>query len=814
MEIRIREKVKSLLLAAGWAGNDILEEQSISYDDSVYRPDMILVNNLNPVAVVEVKAANIDIADLEVRSQVLGYIEALKVPLGFITNGSQIYQIIFSKHEFEEIATFPAPEDVIDKFGNKVQHASPYAVPPLIVSSQPPRYYQIEAINNAIYSIINGNKRVRIQMAPGSGKSYVALQICWKLVKSAFVKRVVFLSDRTIISEQTRMLFSKYNWVVETLPIKNGEIPIGDIYFSTIQNALSHRDIDKIISRDTLIVMESDTNWNLQLESISQESIILLLSSRDVSWEVAKQFPTLAYMYSFREAIADNFPIIPEGFVSRTLDEIAEIRMGRYIDPIKDVSDSTLVQVKVIKGRDLNASDGIDFDQLTIEFRKLSKESPPERFNLIKNDILISALPIKGVYSVILLSGKIPENVVFASSIIRIRVRPNLANPKDVYAYLKSDAGQSAVKLLATRFGTSIPRINSSSLSQIPILLPLDQATKKVQEKLSTFKQIKLNLQENILPGLDKAEKEPEDLARLEKLSEQFHQIADLLAPLPLPARILKSYPTPIALALRKYKDSRFNVYEQVLRLRDVFEATGFYVYNIVLADTFHRLDPRIYFVQDKGARRAYNGYSMTARLDFIDEIIGTAKRQSPNDLFIPELVNTTFIAQAKDFQDNYRNRLSHSATATESQQQKVLVDFEPVVMNILSELEFITKYRLVRVPMFHFQNEQWKRRMEIYHGVVPEIDEQIVQADGGLIPVDRNHVVLINEEDQYLCLHPLYQLLASDETRNENHLCFFKQRKKAANTLEGESVQGAFEVKLDGYKEFESLQSRILETI
>ena len=162
MEIRIREKVKSLLLAAGWAGNDILEEQSISYDDSVYRPDMILVNNLNPVAVVEVKAANIDIADLEVRSQVLGYIEALKVPLGFITNGSQIYQIIFSKHEFEEIATFPAPEDVIDKFGNKVQHASPYAVPPLIVSSQPPRYYQIEAINNAIYSIINGNKRVRI----------------------------------------------------------------------------------------------------------------------------------------------------------------------------------------------------------------------------------------------------------------------------------------------------------------------------------------------------------------------------------------------------------------------------------------------------------------------------------------------------------------------------------------------------------------------------------------------------------------------------------------------------------------------------
>lgn len=814
MELRIREKVKSLLLAAGWTESDILEEQSISSLDRFYRPDIILVNNLNPLAVVEIKAVNIDIADSDIRNQVLGYVDTLNVPLGIITNGNKIYQINSSKREIEEVATFPTPSEVIDRFKDKVQSALPYTVAPLRVSPSAPRYFQIEAINSVISALLSGNKRVRIQMATGTGKSYVALQVCWKLIKSAFVKNILFLSDSEIIADQTHMLFSKYNWAVEMIPRNSREIPLSDVYFSSVLNALNHKGIEKIISRDTLIVMDSVEKWTSGLESISADSIILFSSSGDVSWTIAKQFPSLTYKYSFQEAIAANFLKTPEGFTSRSLDEIAEIRIGGNIDLIKDVSDGISVQVKVIKGRDLNAPDGIDFGQLTIEPKKLSDEGLPERFNLIKNDILIPALPIKGTHSVFLLSGKVPENTTFAPSVIRIRVRQNLANPQDVYSYLKSDSGQYAIKVLATRLGTSIAKISPSSLSQIPILLPITKATKKTQENLSTFKQIKLKLQENILPELDKVDGEPNNTTKLEELSEQFHQIAAMLAPLPLSARILKSYPTPIALALRKYKDSRFNVYEQVLRLRDIFEATAFYIYNIVLADAFHRLDPRTYFIQDKGARKAYNGYSMAARLDFVDEIIEAAKRQSPNDLFMPELVNATFVAQAKDFQENYRNRLSHSATATESQQQKILVDFEPVVMNMLSELEFVTKYRLVRIPMFHFQNEQWKRRMEIYHGVVPEIDEQTVQTDGGLIPVDRNHLVLLNEEDQSLCLHPLYQLLASDETRNENHLCFFKQRKKAASTLEGENVQGAFEVKLNGYTEFENLQSRILESL
>jgi len=77
-------------------------------------------------------------------------------------------------------------------------------------------------------------------------------------------------------------------------------------------------------------------------------------------------------------------------------------------------------------------------------------------------------------------------------------------------------------------------------------------------------------------------------------------------------------YPTPIAMPYRRFIDAKFNVYEQVLRLRDVYESIVHFLYNVMLADAFHRLDAKKYFVQDAGARRAYNGFSMSSRLDFI----------------------------------------------------------------------------------------------------------------------------------------------------------------------------------------------------
>ncbi|GHO56066.1 hypothetical protein KSB_45410 [Ktedonobacter robiniae] len=62
-----------------------------------------------------------------------------------------------------------------------------------------------------------------------------------------------------------------------------------------------------------------------------------------------------------------------------------------------------------------------------------------------------------------------------------------------------------------------------------------------------------------------------------------------------------------------------------------------------------------------------------------------------------------------------------------------------------------------------------------------------------------------MDRDDQILDLHPLYQILANEYTHHETHLCFFKQRKEGDKRLEGESVQGAFNLNLDGFDDFKT---------
>ena len=68
----------------------------------------------------------------------------------------------------------------------------------------------------------------------------------------------------------------------------------------------------------------------------------------------------------------------------------------------------------------------------------------------------------------------------------------------------------------------------------------------------------------------------------------------------------------------------------------------------------------------------------------------------------------------------------------------------------------------------------------------------------------------MLSPEDKVLDLYPLYQLLATEETRYATHLCFLKQRKAGDKRLDGESVQGAFEMALPGFEDFEALQAKI----
>ena len=75
-----------------------------------------------------------------------------------------------------------------------------------------------------------------------------------------------------------------------------------------------------------------------------------------------------------------------------------------------------------------------------------------------------------------------------------------------------------------------------------------------------------------------------------------------------------------------------------------------------------------------------------------------------------------------------------------------------------------------------------------------------------------QDNLVLINKDEQVLDLHPMYQLLACEQSNYETHICFLKRRKQ--NQLLGESIQGAYEVEIDGFEEFENLTKSLLDKL
>jgi hypothetical protein len=100
---------------------------------------------------------------------------------------------------------------------------------------------------------------------------------------------------------------------------------------------------------------------------------------------------------------------------------------------------------------------------------------------------------------------------------------------------------------------------------------------------------------------------------------------------------------------------------------------------------------------------------------------------------------------------------------------------------------------------------------MEVYAGVVPLIDEQVLAEGIELTPADRNHIVLIDQEDNILDLHPIYQLVSSDSTKFEPHISYLKQRMGGnKNRLEGESIPGAFNLDLEGFHDFEQIRTNL----
>jgi type I restriction enzyme R subunit len=237
------------LKRAGWDDAQIREEVYFTKGRIIVRgklvsrgkakkADVVIYYKPNlPLVVIEVKDNNHSTGDG--MQQALGYGDTLKAPFVFSTNGDGF---VFHDRTGPDGATetnlsldaFPSPADLWARYC-AWKELTPEAEQVVLQdyyddgSGRTPRYYQVNAINAAMEAIAKGQNRILLVMATGTGKTYTAFQIIWRLWKAGRRKRILFLADRNGLIDQTMVNdFRPFGPVMAKLSAKSGTIERSD----------------------------------------------------------------------------------------------------------------------------------------------------------------------------------------------------------------------------------------------------------------------------------------------------------------------------------------------------------------------------------------------------------------------------------------------------------------------------------------------------------------------------------------------------------------------------------------------------------
>lgn len=299
------------------------------------RADYVLFYKPNiPIAIIEAKDNNHTVGDG--MQQALGYADMLQVPFVFSSNGDGflfhnkiaadlpgdgIVERELALHEF------PAAETLWQWW---VQHRGLNDQQNALVtqdyfsdgSDKSPRYYQLLAINKTIEAIARGQNRILLVMATGTGKTFTAFQIIWRLWKSKAKKRILFLADRNILVDQTMTNDFKPFGSAMTKIQKRQANKSYEIYLSLYQ-AVTGNEEEKNIYRqfspdffDLIVIDEchrgsaaADSAWREILEYFTSATQIGLTATPKETKEVSNidYFGDPIYTYSLRQGIDDGF---------------------------------------------------------------------------------------------------------------------------------------------------------------------------------------------------------------------------------------------------------------------------------------------------------------------------------------------------------------------------------------------------------------------------------------------------------------------------------------------------------------------------
>lgn len=215
-----RKYVLPKLYAARWTDDQIFEQHYFTdgrivvvggkhYRKPGKKADYLLRYRLHlPIAVVEAKAHYKNAGDG--LQQAMNGAETLGLKFAYATNGREIIEHDYLTGKQTRLTTFPSPDELWQRLRRADGIANDKDAEDILfpfyqeIGGKAPRYYQEIAINRAVQAVIKGQKRVLITMATGTGKTFVAFQIIWKLWKTKRKKRILYLADRNFLVDYAK----------------------------------------------------------------------------------------------------------------------------------------------------------------------------------------------------------------------------------------------------------------------------------------------------------------------------------------------------------------------------------------------------------------------------------------------------------------------------------------------------------------------------------------------------------------------------------------------------------------------------------
>ncbi len=346
------ELIEPQLRLSGWGvvdGSRILREyhitkgrlQSPGIPQKPLIADFILEYNNRKIATIEAKSDELDVAEGVMQAK--QYAAKMEIDYTFAANGREIYQISMKAAEEGLVTAFPTPDELWDlTFAERNEWQDKFDSVPFedVGGTKQARYYQEIAVNNTMKAIADNKQRILLTLATGTGKTFIAFQIAWKLFQSRWNlkrdgsrrPRILFLADRNILADQAYNAFSAFSEdaLVRIKPDairKHDRVPTnGSVFFTIFQTFMSGPEVDGEPSPyfgdyppdffDFIVIDEchrdganDESNWRGILDYFSPAIQLGLTATpkRKDNVDTYRYFGEPVYIYSLKEGINDGF---------------------------------------------------------------------------------------------------------------------------------------------------------------------------------------------------------------------------------------------------------------------------------------------------------------------------------------------------------------------------------------------------------------------------------------------------------------------------------------------------------------------------